>query len=324
MAIRSTRDGFRAEHLATYLISKLAFITRSDVQNDYGIDMYCGLIREAVLPAKDDPKKNVDHLLFDKSFFFQVKSRRTILTNKQDGTTKRNTFTPIVISKEELTTFRNLGVPYFIGNLCIESNELRIYQTSVLSAILNIYSDSQIERVTLSSPTDIQISKAKGVGGVTLGQISKQFEMKKPHHFKFKLGTPIITLDMDSVNDPDVFEKQRSILGRWIDLEKSNLRADSINVPMSKYYPQWKTNDDNYGIPTFLYPNLDEFRNLKCTVADVINKLDFELAVLAAMGQTRIKDSKEKAEFLDAIKALVKYRDKGRPKLDHWGLDLEQ
>ena len=48
MALLSSKNGFRGEYLARYIVSRFAFISESSVGEDYGIDFYCGLSKEII------------------------------------------------------------------------------------------------------------------------------------------------------------------------------------------------------------------------------------------------------------------------------------
>ena len=126
-------NGFRGEYLARYIVSRFAFISESNVSDDYGIDFYCGLAKES---------SNGENIHYEKPFLLQIKTK----TIKKHNKYKKPDIE--LIHKHQVNTLYNLEVPFFIGFLDLETKRLDIHSTSMMWHTYLITGIDNITRIT--------------------------------------------------------------------------------------------------------------------------------------------------------------------------------
>ena len=214
MSLLWSKNGFRGEYLARYFVSRFAFISESSVGEDYGIDFYCGLIKDCL------DKKYVH---YDKPFLLQIK------TSASKANIEYKT-------ENSINTLYNLDLPFFIGNLNLENNILEIFSTSMMWHTYLITGLNDITRITFRHRHNDNC-------GEIHSPIIEDLNFKDEDH-KFgnlknnivDLGHPLIRLKLSELDtNPELIEKCRTILSKCIDKENANI----LNKRLKLYYYRW-------------------------------------------------------------------------------------
>ena len=230
MSLLWSKNGFRGEYLAKYIVSRVAFISESNVSEDYGIDFYCGLIKDAIHPK---------YVHYDKPFLLQIK------TKTKDGVEKNDI---VYDTRHSIHMLYNLKIPFFIGYLDLEKQTLEIFSTSTMWHPFIIHSVENLSRITFSFP---KTNERKLIG---LPE-SKDMDFTKYNfgcgkNYIVNLGHPIISLKLSEIEGSEntTIEECRKILSRCIDRENDNIQNQNLRLHFFRWVHDYETN------------NLDSFR----------------------------------------------------------------
>ena len=222
MSLLWSKNGFRGEYLARYIVSKFAFISESNVGEDYGIDFYCGLI-------KDSLDKKYVH--YDKPFLLQIKTTTTKPDIEYD-------------TKNKVNTLFNLNLPFFIGHLDLESLILDIHSTSM---IWHTYLVTGLENISIMT---FKFRKNESTANISYPEIKDYtFPEEIVPYGNSKnniidLGHPIISLKLDELEaNPDLVEKCRLIISKCIDKETANILNKQLRLFYYRWVHEYVTND---------------------------------------------------------------------------------
>ena len=210
MSLIWSKNGFRGEYLARYIVSKFAFVSESSVGEDFGIDFYCGLIKDA-----KDPK----FVHFDKPFLLQIK------TTERRGAVKYDT-------RNKISSLYNLNLPFFIGHLNLKNGSLDIHSTSMMWHAFIKTGVENISRITF----EFREKNKKGVINSPEIKPLKKVQFGNGFNHLIDLGKPIVTLKLKEIeNNPDQIDNARAIISKCIDKEQANI----LNKQLKLYYYRW-------------------------------------------------------------------------------------
>lgn len=218
MSLLWSKNGFRGEYLARYIVSKIAFISESNVGEDYGIDFYCGLIKDSL-----DKK----YVYYDKPFLLQIKTTTTKPDIEYD-------------TKNKIGSLFNLNLPFFIGHLDLEKRILDIHSTSMIWHTFLVTGLENISKMTFRFRKNNSKDNSESV--ISYPE-SKDFDFpaKTECYGNLKnnivdLGYPIVTLKLDDIEtDPKLVENCRQIISKCIDKEDANI----LNKKLKLFYYRW-------------------------------------------------------------------------------------
>lgn len=225
MSLLWSKNGFRGEYLSKYIVSKFAFISESNVSEDYGIDFYCGLIKDAL---------NTDYVHYDKPFLLQIK------TKTKEGVDKNDI---VYDTRQSLHTLYNLKIPFFIGYLDLVNQSLEIFSTSTMWHPFIIHSSENLSKITfkfpktnkknlvwLPEPKDIEIGK---------------YEFGCGKNYIVNLGHPIIKIGLQELekNTDNIIEESRKILSKCIDRENDNIQNQTLRLHFFRWVHDYETNN---------------------------------------------------------------------------------
>ena len=230
MSLLWSKNGFRGEYLAKYIVSRFAFISESNVSEDFGIDFYCGLTKETA---------NKDSVLYEKPFLLQIKTK----TIKNGKNYKKPDIQ--LLEKHKFDTLYNLELPFFIGFLDLENKTLDIHTTSMMWHTYLITGIDNITRVTFRFRNNIKtddigypiIEKANYIKGANrLGNLKNNI---------IDLGHPIITLKIDDLDniDAETINNTKLILSKVIDKEFENIMNKRMNLHYYRWVYSYETNN---------------------------------------------------------------------------------
>ena len=256
MSLLSSKNGFRGEYLARYIVSRFAFISESSVGEDYGIDFYCGLSKEI------ENDNGIKLVKYDKPFLLQIKTK----------TTSRGKRPKSIILKEEhqINTLFNLETPFFVGFLDLTTKILEIYSTSSMwyPFILN---KGDIKKVTLKFGN------------------KKKTDLNKPFNSEFviDLGNPIISID--AANIENSVDSCRDILSTLIDFELENLISKKLSLSYFRWAYEYETNKYESFKYGYKFVNKGDDSSYLTTTQDMLNSLHPYLVSLALSAKNERK-----------------------------------
>jgi hypothetical protein len=259
MSLLWSKNGFRGEYLARFMVSKIAFISESRVGEDFGIDFYCGLVKDST---------NIKNVYFDKPFLLQIKTSIKKVDIVYD-------------TKNKIETLYNLNLPFFIGRLDLKEKILTIHSTSMMWHPYLVTGISNISKVTFrfresdSNTDDISIPEIKHIRSS-----KKSNKSGNQMNHIVDLGHPIISMDLSKIEtDISFVETCRKIMSKCIDKEEANI----LNKKLMLYYYRWvctyQTNNSDIKFGYNFLRNEDGVSGID--PQDSIKKLDHYLVSLA-------------------------------------------
>ncbi len=274
MALLSSRNGFRGEYLARYIVSRFAFISESSVGEDYGIDFYCGLNTET---------KNIDGIeliQYDKPFILQIK------TSTKGGSKKS-----IVFSEDQIKTIYNLEIPLFIGYLNLKTKILDIHSTSPMWFPYMLFGFEPIKTLKFKFRT-----KTKTKTNVDLYKPSKnnnQFDCI------VDLGLPLISIDISNLETNHTFVNDiRKIISDCIDAEFENISSKRLGLSYFRWMYNYETNRPETLECGYKFVNNADDTSFNKTSQNMIDAMHPYLVSLAVSA----KNFKDKNLYEDLIK----------------------
>lgn len=215
MSLLWSKNGFRGEFLARYIVSRIAFVSESTAGDDFGIDFYCGLSKEG---------SDKTTVYFDKPFLLQIKTT----TTKPDIHYH---------SPSKINTLFGLQLPFFIAHLDLNSGQLDIHSTSMMWYAFHLLGTEQIEKLSFTfsnSMYDVNLAN-------TLSNTPDIDEAKKK--VRVYLGHPMISLRLaDLESNEQVIEDARNIISKVIDKETANLQSKHLRLPCYRWVYEYETN----------------------------------------------------------------------------------
>lgn len=252
MPLKWSKEGLRGERLASFLLSKLAFISESEVHEDYGIDFYCALYREEIREIPNNKGNVQKHrfILFDEPFHIQIKTKileDIDIVDKNEIAKKRENGFEIPYNKDSIKMLQKLAVPFFVGWLDLASQSLHLYSTNPMFEILNLHRGviDDIEKMTLEFDNPNAHRDIEGQGN-----------LRTKKNMTVLCGGPIITLDLKEdrfdTNSQEIEDflkeeahrtkDQRRILQQFIRIGFENIHGGSLGLPMYRWNPSFKSN----------------------------------------------------------------------------------
>ncbi|QQS03208.1 MAG: hypothetical protein IPK50_12905 [Fibrobacterota bacterium] len=222
MSLLWSKNGFRGEYLARYMVSKFAFVSESNVGEDFGVDFYCGLI-------KDSLDKTYVH--YDKPFLLQIKTT----TTKPDI---------VYDTPNKISTLFNLNLPFYIGHLDLENGILDIHTTSMMWHTYLITKLNDISRVAFRFRAEFacDVISTPEIKDYKFPEKVTPFGNLKTNIID--LGNPIISLRLDEIEtNRKLIEDCRTILSKCIDKDEANILNKKLNLFYYRWAHQYKTND---------------------------------------------------------------------------------
>ena len=286
MALLSSKNGFRGEYLARYIVSRFAFISESSVGEDYGIDFYCGLSKEII------NENNEEVVVYDKPFLLQIKTK----TTENDSKTGYRYIK--YDTKDKIKTIYNLETPFFIGFLELKSQKLHVYSTSCMWYGNTLYDLSKIDELIfkfkLPNKRESKISPIKPID--KHGLLTQVVD----------LGEPIITLNLHNIerngNEIDIC---RNILSALIDKEFENIVSKRLGLSYFRWIYEYKTNSLQSIKCGYKFVNKSDDSNFGRTTKDMINAMHPYLISLGLSAKNEYDD-----ETYKKIVALTRLVDK--------------
>jgi hypothetical protein len=279
----ATKNGFRGEYLARYIVSRFAFISESSVGEDYGIDFYCGLSKE----IKNE--NNEDVVVYEKPFLLQIKTK----TTEQD----KNGYRYIKYdTKDKIKTIYNLESPFFIGFLELKTQKLHIYSTSCMWYANMLYDLSKIDELTFKFKL---VNKRESIIE-PLKPVEKNGLLTQ----MVDLGEPIISLNLYNIekNGGEV-DVCRDILSHLIDKEFENIVSKRLGLSYFRWIYEYKTNSLQSIKCGYKFVNKSDDSNFSRTTKDMINAMHPYLVSLGLSAKN--EDDEETYKKVVALTRLV-------------------
>jgi hypothetical protein len=283
------RNGDVAEYVANLILSKIAFTTFIPRQEDFGVDFYCGLMRE-----KDEK------LYFDLPFLLQVKSNKNpitygILPHKKGETTKR-------WDKESVEALFNLNLPFFIAFVDTDLLNIEIYSTSRYWQIVKEYKKASAVEFRFPPETN----------GIDRCIVNQRLDFEVINHWEagngdgqkyiVDLQQPILSFQYQDLKDDDKIQNITKILNKIIKVELMNITYNNTGLPYYKWLHKYKTNDSNIEFGWVIYDKEVEINNPTVLIEKIREHL-YSLAV-------GYKENGMESEYDDLCKITRLIKDK--------------
>jgi hypothetical protein len=283
MSLLWSKNGFRGEYLAKYIVSKFAFISESNVSEDYGIDFYCGLIKNSI---------NNDYVHYDKPFLLQIKTK--VSQNKRYKKPNIKYWT-----RDKIDTVFNLNLPFFIGFLDLKQKKLDIHTTSMMWHTYLTTGIDNITRLTFKFREDENDCSEIGfpkIESVDYNKIKKnEYRGGNLKENIIDLGHPILSIDLSKIDDntDDFIKNCIESISKCIDKENDNIMNKNLNLFYYRWVHKYITNNpDTFEFGYNFLGKEDGIDDLKPIVS--INKMHHYLISLAIgfneMGDTKNRD----------------------------------
>lgn len=225
MSLLWSKNGFRGEYIARYIVSRFAFISESNVSEDYGIDFYCGLIKDAL---------DKQYVHYDKPFLLQIKTKTSPETKSK----------PQIVYEGEnkIHTLFNLSIPFFIGYLDLDKKVLDIHSTSPMWYTY-IQKRGNISKVTFCFRED---ESTEAVWWPKIKKMEvKDYQSGDGDNNIIDLGHPIISVSVsDLESKPALIQEIRNILSKVIDRDNDNLVNKRLNLHFTRWAHIYETNSN--------------------------------------------------------------------------------
>jgi len=225
MSLLWSKNGFRGEYLAKFIVSRFAFISESNVSEDYGIDFYCGLIKAAL---------NKDYVHYDKPFLLQIKTKTKQESEKNDI---------VYDTIEKIETLYNLNLPFFIGYLDNENQKLEIFSTSSMWHAFLIKGYLNVHKIVFKFRKNNSIDN---ILTPTYKQMTLGEHKCGGHKYIVDLGHPLISIDINELDkNENKIENIRIILSKCIDKEFDNITNKKLELYYYRWVHKYETNNPN-------------------------------------------------------------------------------
>jgi len=200
------RQGDRAEYLAQYILSSLAFIVPVPRQEDNtGVDFHCSLIR-----------RDGSNLRPGLPFNIQIKKAGDVLETgvRYGGFTKGGDW-----RRHEIEQLCQTSLPYLIGIVNLESQTLDIFTTITRYFVLSNWLGKGL-------PTEIAMIPYDPVGGGRLGAGVQEDVDRKPNApgrlWKLPLGQPIVSIPIEESENENRCEEIKTLLEPYLRMDQEN------------------------------------------------------------------------------------------------------
>lgn len=198
-----TREGFRSEILAQFILSALGPVTRIHQEEDFGLDLFCNIM-----------EREWRRGFVTNSYAVQVKSEGKEFEYKGDQ------FIDWLNSRE---------YPLFLGIINKSLSHLKLYTTWPLNYYLIIAKDSDSykpERLLFKTDDSI-----------TTDLPDPNFDKSIVY-----IGKPILSINTSDIGDPDNVASIVKILKDWINFDNMNYINRRRGITSVFGYKQWTTN----------------------------------------------------------------------------------
>lgn len=290
---RNFRPGDIAEYFAIWGMSSIAQVIPVPRQEDYGIDLSCGLTRI----SKND-------LIVENVFGIQVKNYKKNIRIKYGGIDKDRKWKKYEI---EWLLFKPHH-PFLILIADMDAKKIDLFTTSPMWHV----------RWHTGYPYPYQINLIPYKTGDTTKKIKNDIEEKTKLNkldygdckiWNVNLGDPIISLYVDDFLNKNKQEEIYKILKFWIEFDQRNVTHQLLNIPYCEKYNAWETNlkpKYNNLVPkvfgsTSLDGSIDNILKMLKTMKPMIDTLSFQLKL------QQNKDNKVVKEFYSLLNDALNY-----------------
>jgi len=258
MSLLWSKSGFRGEYLAKFIVSRFAFISESSVGEDYGVDFYCGLIKDA---------RNKDYVHYDKPFLLQIK------TKTKEGVVKADV---VYDTQEKIETLCSLNLPFFIGYLDSSKQKLEIFSTSSMWHAFLVDGPLNVHRIVFKFRKNNDVHD---VGVAKKDKIDLKGIKNLGTKYTIDLGHPIASISINELDsDENKIENIRNILSKCIDREFDNITNKRLGLYYYRWVHKYTTNDPAIG---FGYNFLGKDDTDDLDTQNAINSMNHYLISLA-------------------------------------------
>lgn len=263
MSLLSSKNGFRGEYLARYIVSRFAFISESSVGEDFGIDFYCGLSKESTMMKNN---KRYDMVYFSKPFFLQIK------TNADSQYDRKNI---CYDSREKIETLYNFDTPFFVGYLNLKTKRLDIHSTSSMYYPYHALRPENIDKVAFKFRKDLSdCSNVEIPEYVSAGNGERRYYID--------LGKPIISITIDELErDNSLVNRIREILSNCIDRDFENIISKKLDLSYYRWMYEYETNNPLSFKNGYKFINKADSNSYNIESKDMLNSLHPYLVGLA-------------------------------------------
>lgn len=293
MSVKSGRNGFRGEYLARYIVSRFAFISESNVGEDYGIDFYCGLSKEVELETE---KGKIECIQYDKPFLLQIKT--------QTKGEQNNKWRYIIYdTKASIKTIYSLEIPLFIGFLNLKEQILNIYSTSSMWFGHMLIGYEEIDVLTFKFKTNI------GKGSTELSKPT--LKDGKKHHI-VDLGNPIVSLKLYNIEEKKIdIDNIQNILSECIEKEFENIVSKRLGLSYFRWMYEYQTNDPTTLKCGYKFVNKGDDNSYSKTTQEMINAMHPYLVALALSAKSECDDItyRKILELTRMVDSNIRYSD---------------
>ena len=236
--LSNIRSGWESEHLAAFLLSKIAFIASPvKIGDDIGIDFYCTYFKE----LSSDGRK---YLTPKNSFAIQIRSIGRII---------KDNYSVDVTNKKDY--FISLELPYFIGIVDQNKSNLTIYSGEYLPLFVHWVNFDKVKSVKLKLCVDYNFSKE---------------DFSDPNKEEYMLMCPKIATFSTAMSKNEIDEEKKYLIATIIKTYKN-----ISSIVNHEYIFKLGVNDDGIVILAGGV-SVENFRNnFKYRLAEVFNNLEW-------------------------------------------------
>jgi hypothetical protein len=200
------RRAYLQEELGVYLLRTFAAVATIERPQDFGIDAIATLLRQSTTRK----------LIAEDTFFVQLKA----------GSVKE-----VVFDEAQLTWYRQLELPYFIGSVDPQLAELSLYPCFAIDKFFSPNNEAQ--SVTL------RLEKANALSTYSPVDVTRVGEPGIVY-----LGEPLLRFGLNEGQQTDFLARAHAVLKPYLQLQRANIQTRNLNIHRGIL---WQTNN-----PAFL------------------------------------------------------------------------
>lgn len=246
------RRAYLKEELGVYLLRGFAAVAPVPRPQDVGIDAIATLLNRA----------NSVRLIAEDSFFVQLKSQSV---------------DTITFEGDQLTWFRQLEIPFFVGIISEPPQSISLYTShSASSALL----ENDYESITLHWETEDHPPFRQG-------------------HRDVNLGAPVLRWSVAESGDPSFVDRAYAVMKPWVTVERRNIITRRARIIEGL---RWETNEPPIHNGTGIFSDSVGEQNLQNILEEMTPYLNCWLS--DCLAKDRIEDTK----FLITVRNLMRER----------------
>lgn len=211
-----TRRGAIHEDDAKAILRRLSSVIPVPRQDDYGIDFYC------------QEYSNETTTSHESQGIFGIQIKSSLDEYELGGLDRKGTW-----KEYDLSWYRSLSIPYFLGIIGDDGNQLAIYSLISTKCVYHKATEKPFKiqfKSECKTKTNCRFEEPVSDGS---GNIVRWI---------CNLGLPIIQLHRSQLSDSDLVENCRDVLSKWIEIDRINAVFLSFGLQRVVSYNAWSPN----------------------------------------------------------------------------------